>query len=454
MRATVSLLAAALALSGAPAAAQVPAQSFGPQVVGAPALGVAADGQAVLAWAGSVSVSASVRPAGGLFGRFVRLNTGGNASRTFALAVGRGGDAVVVWQRVDRKGSATGSLLASVRRPRGVFRSPVVIPGSRGGRTPAAAVAPDGTIVVAWRTVGARGCGAFVEASAARRGASFAAARRVSSACANANRIRAAMSADGTGGIVWQAGRDGGALALDAVPVKAQRFGRVRRITTGPIVGFGADAAGADTGAVVVWRDRSVADRTGARGRVLAVRLFWHGGTAPGPVSASDRIAGVPRVAGRPDGTVFVVWEQGGLRPEVTVAEQAGRSAAYTPPAVIDRCGATDASRTYAWPALNASRSAAVVFQSGCMSRFGLGTDYGIVLARRAADTWQAPQGLSYGTYSRGATVGSADSGELVSAWLESGTGGGAARRRDRAVAGRRGSPARPGIARLRRLRP
>jgi hypothetical protein len=69
---------------------------------------VAADGQAVLAWSGSVTTFASVRPAGGAFGGRQRLSTDGNAARVFALGVGRRGDAVVVWQRTDSGGSAIG----------------------------------------------------------------------------------------------------------------------------------------------------------------------------------------------------------------------------------------------------------------------------------------------------------------------------------------------------------
>jgi hypothetical protein len=60
------------------------------------------------------------------------------------------------------------------------------------------------------------------------------------------------------------------------------------------------------------------------------------------------------------------------------------------------------------------------------MGRFGLGTDYGIALARRPpSGTWQPASALSHGTCSVGSRVGAADDGELVTAWVETGAGGG-----------------------------
>jgi hypothetical protein len=60
------------------------------------------------------------------------------------------------------------------------------------------------------------------------------------------------------------------------------------------------------------------------------------------------------------------------------------------------------------------------------MGRFGLGTDYGVAFARRPpSGTWQPASALSHGTNSVGSRVGAADDGELVTAWVETGAGGG-----------------------------
>ena len=66
-----------------------------------------------------------------------------------------------------------------------------------------------------------------------------------------------------------------------------------------------------------------------------------------------------------------------------------------------------------------------MIFQSACMSGYGLGPDYGIALGRRAPEApWSAAQavsGAAYGTWSR---IGTADDGELVLAWVESNAAG------------------------------
>ncbi len=392
-------------------------QSFTGPIIGAPALGVAADGQAVLAWSTGSAVQTSIRPTGGPFGSAVRISSGGPASRSFALAVGRGGTAVLVWQRVTSRGALTGPLLASVRRPGGMFRIPVALPGSVGGRTPVAVVGADGSLLVAWRTLGASGCGAFVEAATARPDAAFGSARRVSSSCANAREPRAALSADGTGAVVWQTGRSSSSYTLDSAPFAQRAFGAPRRLTAGPIVGASAAVAGIDQGIAVVWRARTSADGNGARGYVRLARITPPRVVSPARASISDRIVGVPRVAGRPDGSLLISWEQGGLRPVVVTA--AGSTAGtLSMPRTVDTCGATDASRVYPVPVVSAA-AAAVAFQSSCMNRFGLGTDYGIAAVRQTAGVWQEPFGVSLGTYALGMTAGSSDAGELIIAWVE-----------------------------------
>jgi hypothetical protein len=407
------------------AAAPASAQDFGPAITGPPALGVAADGQAVLAWSGSVTTFASLRPAGGAFGPRLKLSTGGNASRTFALGVGRRGDAVVVWQRTDRRGRPTGSLLASVHRPGGTFHAPIRIPGSIGARNPSAAVSSDGTILVAWRLKGLAGCGYEVRAAIVRPGHPFGPAHRISSACANAALVRTSMSGDGRGAVVWRTGRSRESYAIDAAVIGLTRVGAVRRLSYSPMVGLDIEVAGSDTGTIVVWRDRRGIGPAGATGRVAARNLTASRAGAIVRVSTSDQVVGVARVSVRPNGAGIIAWEEGISPSRVMSATRPTTVAPFSAPTVVDTCGATDASRTYASPARDASGGAAVIFQSACMSGYGLGPDYGIALGRRAPEApWSAAQAVSGAAYSTWSRIGTADDGELVLAWVESNAAG------------------------------
>jgi hypothetical protein len=300
------------------------------------------------------------------------------------------------------------------------------VPGSGRGRTPAAAVAPDGTLLVAWRRAAPRRCGAVVLAAVARPGRGFGVARRVSSRCPHAAAVRAAMAGDGTGAVVWRAGRARDRYSLRAAVLGRRGFGRGQRVSRRPVVGFGAELAGGATGALVVWRDRIAAGTEDVRGRVLAADVGSRGTGEIRRVSESDRVVGVPRVAARPDGSAVVAWEEVLTPPRVLVAARPGAAAPFGPPEVVDGCGAVDASRTYASPALDGRGSPAVIFQSACMERFGLGTDYGIVLSSRPpGDGWLAPSALTHGTYSVSGRLGAADDGQLAAAWVESGASGG-----------------------------
>jgi hypothetical protein len=298
----------------------------------------------------------------------------------------------------------------------------VAVPGSDGAQNPAVAVDPRGSRLVAWRVSAGDGCGMLVMAALIRPG-ERPVSHRVSGPCPHAAAVRAVLSADGTGAVVWRAGAVTSPI-LQAAVAGRTRFGIVRTIGRGQVAGAGAEVAPGATGALLVWRDRAATVAGAVTGRVLAARV-----TAPGvgpilPVSTGDRVVGIPRVAGQADGSALVAWEEGVIGPRVLSATLPGGAGAFTAPSPVDACGAVDASRTYASPALGPDGTAAIAFQSGCMSRFGLGTDYGVVLARRVGATWPL-QALSHGTYSLAARLGAATGGELVAAWVESGFTGG-----------------------------
>jgi len=418
------LIAGGMALLAPVAAAAPIVQSLGASIVGSPSLGVSGSGEAVLAWSGTTTVFTSVRAAGGVFGAPRHAATGRLAARSFALAVGRRGDAVLAW----RSGGRTRPVLTRIRRPGAAFGRARAVPGSAGGRGLAAAVSPHGTVLVAWLARASSGCGGVVLASISRPGRSFGPARRVSGRCSNPAALRAAMSATDDGVVVWRATDASGAYAMQAAVVGRHRVGVVRRVSRGPVVAFGAEVAGTATGALLVWRDRASADRTGATGRVLEADVSAPRATAPEAMSLGDRIVGIPRVAARPDGAALVAWEEfvGTPTPGVLAAGRPASAATFAAPALVDPCGAADASRTYATPALDARGSAGAVFQSACMARFGLGPEYGIAVARRPEGAaWQPAQPLSHGTYAVGAVAGAADDGEVVLAWVEQGPLGG-----------------------------
>ncbi|MCW2957675.1 MAG: hypothetical protein JWP18_478, partial [Solirubrobacterales bacterium] len=299
--------------------------------------------------------------------------------------------------------------------------------GSTGGTgKPAVGVAPAGRIVVAWTAPGAPGCGDLVRATVLTPGRAPRAATRISGTCAHAGPVQAVMSHDGTGAVVWRGGATATARRVEVVPVGRTRFGTLRRLGTRPV---GADIAvsPARAGALVLWRQTKDASTSPATTYLLAADVTTAGATRPDIFAPAGRIVGVPRVSARRDGSALVTWEEGLPEARVLAADRVPYpTIAFGPPQVVDPCGAVDASRTYATPVLPAGGAAAIVFQSACMARFGLGLDFGIALSRRPADaTWQDPQALSQGEYGADARIGASDDGELVLAWLESGVNGG-----------------------------
>ena len=123
-----------------------------------------------------------------------------------------------------------------------------------------------------------------------------------------------------------------------------------------------------------------------------------------------------------PSGAALAVWEEGASpSPAVVAARRAAGEARFGPPETVDPCGAIDASRTGAVPALSAGGPQAVAFQSACPQRLGLGTDFSVALVRSAGPgaPFGAPAALSDGTYARNVQLGLGDDGGGVAVWVQ-----------------------------------
>jgi len=430
-----------LAVCGAGAARAQPASStLDTNPISTPDLGVDAQGGAVVAWVGFApttgssgettyvdAVQVSVRPPGGAFSPpqpISDLRT--DVTRDVALAVGRRGDAALVWRAVDEERTGT-PIVVSRRSAGGTFGHPVAVSGSRGGRDAAVAVGGDGSVLVTWiEGSGRRACGNVVWAARARPGGPFGDALRVSGACAGASAPRAALGPDGRGAVAWRARPSGGETELQAAAFRMGRFTRAREISRAPIDAVDFDIAGDRTGATVTWRDGGGnVSATGDAGRVLVARVA--GGLAPSPRVVADggRLAGPPRLVANAEGAALLTFEQAAAnqplhRPAVLASRRPSIGGAFGKPQVVAACGAADATKTFAFPALDAAGLATIVFQTACGALLGIGPNYGLAIASAGpGDAWSPAVPLSSGGYAVGVEVGMADGGAAVAAWTE-----------------------------------
>jgi hypothetical protein len=380
-------------------------------VVGTPQLGVAGSGESVVAWTGPSAVFASIRAPGGRFATGRQLDSRRGAGSP-ALAVNRAGDGAASWRRATRDGRPRGRLRVARRLAGRAFGPSVGVRGSARGFDPSIAMSDSRTAALAFLRTRSRRCGAAVFVSVARAGGRFLRPRRVSPVCARAADVQVTLWSGGDGLVVWRSGR-----ALYGATLDDGRIARRLLLTSGPVATVGYGLAPGPAGALVAWR-------AGAEGPVVTADVGDAGVEDVRRVSDGGRIAGVPKVAIGRDGAATVTWQEGLTPPRVVVVERPAGAQAFGAPVVADPCGAVDASRTYATPVRAGSRPS-VVFQSACMNRFGLGTDYGIALTTRRDDGSWAAQPLSRGTYSTDAAVGGSDAGEIVAAWEESGGPGG-----------------------------
>lgn len=220
-----------------------------------PALAVASDGSAIIAWERAGVIEVSVRTATGRFTTPTAISSGVGSMRP-AVAIHATGGAVAAWYQ--------GGVMVAEQRTRNRFRRAVALTGASGLprirqlREPALAIGPGGRMMAAWRRVVN---GVFVvEGAIHPAGGAWGVTQRLSVPVnRNAGHPSLALADTGRAVVAWsQPGRHNGS-SIRARPVAegSQTFGsvevvsRVRDRGAAPTVGV--DAAGR---AVVVWRDR------------------------------------------------------------------------------------------------------------------------------------------------------------------------------------------------------
>ena len=264
-------------------------QAYGPKV------GTAANGVSLVAWqrndASSTGVQLRSRSASGALGPVTRIS--GSNVAAMDMAVAAGGQAIIVWSRMD------GSVQARFRQSNGVLSAIMTISAaSVSGEPPLAAIDADGDALIVWQRV--VGSLKRVQLRAWSKTGVLGAIQTLSPASADALSPVVAMEPDGDALIAWS--RQGRIEAR--FRSKAGAFGGVATLSP---AGNGADspdvAIDADGDAVLVWRGivstRSVV-QVRARSRIGA----W---------SAIQNIAVLhssvePKIAVAANGNAYVVW--------------------------------------------------------------------------------------------------------------------------------------------------
>ena len=105
------------------------------------------------------------------------------------------------------------------------------------------------------------------------------------------------------------------------------------------------------------------------------------------------------------------------------VARRAAGDERFGAPETVDPCGASDASRTGAVPALSIGGLLAVAFQTACPQRLGLGTDFSVALVRSGGPgaPFGPPVALSDGSYARSVQLELGGDGGGVAVWVQRG---------------------------------
>jgi hypothetical protein len=176
------------------------------------------------------------------------------------------------------------------------------------------AVADDGSAVIAWLVAGRRGCGRAVRAVVLRPSGAAGAPRTVSRGCANAARLTVALGGPGQGAVAWREGRpcpwgQPCRLRVVAAAISAGRVRGARTLSRSPVDVTGPTLAAGAAQTLVVWRDASRVDRTGAYGPVMAAaRARNPGFGAPRALSLATALVGRPAAAIGAGGDAIVVW--------------------------------------------------------------------------------------------------------------------------------------------------
>ena len=431
MRRSLSFLIALAAAAGIGAigaqAATPPVVRLADYVDSEPLLGVDARAGAVVSWiqdaplAGGKSdgqtkaIMAAERRAGGDFAKPRRISSAEGGVRTYALAVGARGDSAITWQP-DRAGA---ELLVNRRSPGGHFAAPLALPGSTGGREPAAAIDARGRLLVAWLRASRRDrCGMVVMASVAPRGGPFKPARRISGSCAHAMLLRAALARGGDGAVAWRSAGARSAVSRSAIAVSAFTGGRFRAPRTASAVGnVGGTLALAAGGrrVLAVWRDHAAIGQP-ARNRVLASSIDGARIGAPQQLlSTPDALLRDVDAAMNVHDAAIVAWQRSDDGMSVFDAsaqpETAIRPSGQTPFGAPEKIGVL-------FDTAEALGITGVALDGAGRALAGYDN---VVTSHPPAGLWRAPRSLVHradgGKYGGPIEVGLGDAGEGVAAW-------------------------------------
>lgn len=431
MRRRLTLL---IALAAATGIGEIAAQAATPTVVrladyvdSEPLLGVDARAGAVVSWiqdaplAGgepdeqTKAIMAVERRAGGGFAKPRRISSADRGVRTYALAVGARGDGAIAWQP-DRAGA---QLLVNRRSPGADFGAPLALPGSAGGREPAAAIDARGRLLVAWLRA-SRGdrCGMVVMASVAPRGGPFRLARRISGSCAHAALLRAALARGGNGAVAWRSAGARSAASRSVIAVSAFTGGRFRAARSASAVGNVGETLALAAGGrrvLAVWRDHAAIGQP-ARNRVLASSIDGARIRAPlALLSTPDALLRDVDAAMNVHDAAIVAWQRSDDGSSVYDASAQGETAIrpsgqvpFGAPETVGVLFDTASELGVTGVALDAAGRALAGYDD-------------VVTSHPPAGRWHAPRRLVHGG-DRGRDggpidVGLGDSGEGVAAW-------------------------------------
>ena len=276
----------------------------------APAIGAAADGTITAAFTtaeGGGQVQVSTRVAGASsFGARTAISTPGNATSYVRTAVAPDGEAVIAWtEQVAGTATVRAAMRAAGTASFGAAQT-LSLPGD--ARTPAVAIAPDGSVVVVWKQV--RSGDPVIMAATRPAGGSFGTPEQLSAVGPEPFAPQVAAGADGTVAAVWRSVQGGLETVQSALRPPGATVFDAAQVVAGP----GTDqlmpdvVVAPDGATTVTWN----AGGGGADSREL-ISTRWAGASAfdaPTTLSTAGRITGASAMAVASDGAVLVAWSE------------------------------------------------------------------------------------------------------------------------------------------------
>ena len=370
-----------------------------------PAVGVAADGDAVVAWrasapgAGAV-VQAAARRAGRAWSAPQTLSASGQVASPPRIAVSPRGDAVAVWEQ----GSIfTGLFIqAATRRADGRWSAPATLGPTTGfATTPDAAISATGDAVAVWSQ------GGTVDAASHPARGGWTAPVALDAPAGSSPRV--AVTPGGDAVAVWAGPGTGGSSGVrSAASDDLRTWSPAVTVASGGALGALApdvDVSALGT-AVAVWERFD----TGSLTVEAAVRARRGGWSAPTTLSTAGRSATDPHVAVDVLGDATAVWQESTGGDILVRSASRGLRGGWTDPATL---GAPSTFSTH--PRVDVSLTGEAVAVWALRT-----TGNGVVqaAARRPARGWSAARTISDPAVSAAdPEVAVSALGDAVSAW-------------------------------------